>query len=217
MTMLVVSLAGITVIGGALIAAFLIVRRKLLLPALPKLPPSGAAPWRRERSGDGMDRDSYAPPASAAVPAAPITEPIFFQPQAFPAAYVQQRVSSPASPMSAPLGDYTGLANQGFPPGFPPQAQGFPSPQSAPVEASPAPHLQQQGNRPRLRRNSLLHGTNSQPSLPSLSLDTGAGLSSDSGALSDPHVQAMIRQYSQKGQAVRQSGQQPPGAPFPGV
>lgn len=212
MTMLVVSLAGITVIGGVLIAAFLIVRRKLLLPDLPKLPPSGAAPWRRERTGDGMDRDSYAPPASAAVPAVPITEPIYFQPQAFPA-YVQQRVSSPASPVSAPLGDYTGLANQGFTP----QAQGFPSPQSAPVEASPAPHLQQQGIRPRLRRNSLLHGTNSQPSLPSLSLDTGDGLSADSGALSDPHVQAMIRQYSQKGQAVRQSGQQPPDAPFPGV
>lgn len=209
--MLVVSLAGITVIGGALIAAFLIVRRKLLLPDLPKLPPSGAAPWRRERSGDGIDRDSYAPPASAAVPAAPITEPIFFQPQAFPAAYVQQPVSSPASPVSALMGDYTGLAIQGFTP------QGFPSPQSAPVEASPAPHLQQQGNRPRLRRNSLLHGTNSQPSLPSLSLDTGDALSADSGALSDPHVQAMIRQYSQKGQAVRQSGQQPPDAPFPGV
>lgn len=213
---LVISLATISIAGGVLIAGFLIVRRKVLLPALPTLPPSGAAPWKRERTGDVVDPAPFAFPASAGTRPAPITEPISSQPQLFQSApaYLQPRANPLASPDNAPVPGYTGLVNQGFTP----QMQGFPFPQPAPLEASPVSQVQQLGlNRPRLRRNSLLHGANSQPALPSISMDADHGLSADPQALSDPHLQALIRQYSQNEQAVRQSGQQQPDVPFTGV
>jgi hypothetical protein len=108
-----------------------------------------------------------------------------------------------------PIPGYLGLLN----PGIEPRAPGFPVP-----SITPAPGARQAGpGHPRLKLTRLQE-VESLASLPSLVLDaedaedTAHDLSADPH--SDSHLQALIREFSQKGKAVRQSGQQSADAPF---
>jgi hypothetical protein len=56
-------------------------------------------------------------------------------------------------------------------------------------------------SRKRLRRSEL-RSADAQPAFPER---ISAELSPDKPVLSDPHLQAMIQQYSQKGQTIKQS------------
>jgi hypothetical protein len=200
-------LGGVVLLALLSIPARIILRKRLVPIPSPKLPPSGAAPWRRTRAGGQLDQFASfnAMPTVADVPS-----------NAWHNGQVPGVHPLVTPPFIPTINGYAGLTQSPQP--FPTTPPLVPSVQAEQERRggqgnshmwhnTPFANTSQSldsantGARKKLRRNGL-RATDAEPAFPE---ELSGELSADMQVLSDPYLQAMIQRYSQKGQAIKQS------------
>ena len=220
---IVVGLSGIAIVGFLFIPGWIFLRKPLLPMPAKKLPPSGAAPWKRTRTDDLQQQaNMFSPPFTATGNSsfyAPTITPFSNMPRGNPGARNNQYIPQPGG-FAAP-GSFAPIPNA---------FNAMPTfPNASSVNQQPAPHANNPTptNRPtsnsapgidpfagishsidsssptiqkRLRRNSL-RATGDQPVIGDQEMV--GDFSADMAILSDPHLRAMIQQYSDKGRSTK--------------